>query len=225
MKKKNAENQDIYCIIGLGRFGSAAAQYLAEAGQEVMVIDREEQRVREMRKYTDMAFVTQDLSLENLRDMGVKNCSTVIICIGEKIDVNVLTAMHAINLGVPRVIAKAVSAEHGELLEKIGVESIFPERDMAIRLGKKLTTKKVMEYIVLNNNVEISESQVPDWLVGKSLREVNLRNRYNVNVIALERGDKDEIIISIDPDEQFKAEDIIVVIGTQYDLRRFVTGE
>ena len=131
MKRKMT---DTYCIIGLGRFGSAVATFLAENGCEVMVIDKNEAKVRSMRKYTDMGFVTDDLSVENLREMGVGNCTTCIICIGEKLDVNMLAALNAITLGVGRVIAKAVTEEHGMLLEKIGVESIFPEREMGIRL-------------------------------------------------------------------------------------------
>lgn len=219
--KKNKSEQQIYCVIGLGRFGSACAEYLAEAGCELLVIDANEGKVREMRKYTDMAFVSSDLSAANLRDMGVSNCSTVIIGIGEHIDVNVLTALHVKNLGVPRVIAKAVSAEHGELLEKIGVESIFPERDMAIRLGKKLTTNTVMEYIALSSNIEISEVVVSGWLVGKALIEVSLRSKYGINVIALSHGRTGEINPNIDPHEKLVEGDILVVIGHSSDIRKF----
>ncbi len=221
MKRKTRMEQEIYCVIGLGRFGSACAKYLAEAGCELMVIDNEEQNVREMRKYTDMAFVAQDLSIENLREMGVQNCSTAIIGIGEHIDVSVLTTLHVINLGVKRVIAKAVSAEHGELLEKIGAESIFPERDMAIRLGKKLTTNTVMEYIALNNNIEISELPVSGWLAGKSLVESSLRGKYGINVIALAHGRNGAVNPNVDPNEKLVEGDIIVVIGKSEDIRKF----
>lgn len=223
MKRKTKGEQEIYCVIGLGRFGSACAKYLAEAGCELMVIDNEEPKVREMRKYTDMAFVAQDLSVENLREMGVQNCSTAIIGIGEHIDVSVLTALHVINLGVKRVIAKAVSAEHGELLEKIGAESIFPERDMAIRLGKKLTTNTVMEYIALDNSIEISEIPVSGWLAGKSLVEASLRGKYGINVIALAHG-RGSVNPNVDPNEKLVDGDIIVVIGASEDIRKFEAG-
>ena len=95
-----------YGVIGLGRFGMALAVTLAESDNDVIVMDREESSIREMRNYTDYAFVTNDLSMEALREAGIHNCDVVIVCIGEKVDVSVLTTMSVIEIGVPRVIAK-----------------------------------------------------------------------------------------------------------------------
>ena len=135
MKKK----QNIaYGVIGLGRFGMALAVMLAESGKEVIVIDRDENKIKEMRQYTEYAFVADNLSSETLREVGIQNCDVVIICIGEKVDVSILTTMSVIEMGVPRVISKALSAEQGAVLKKLGAEVVYPERDMALRLGKKL---------------------------------------------------------------------------------------
>lgn len=219
MSKK--KKSDVYCVIGLGRFGSAAAKYLAEAGCEVMVIDAVESKVRELRPFTALAFVTNDLGIDNLREMGVGDCSTVIIGIGGAIDVSVLTALHVINLGVPRVIAKAVSTEHGELLQKLGAESIYPERDMAIRLGKQLTTNTVMEYISLSNNMEISEVEISGWLSGKTLMDAALREKYSVNIIALSHSQDGEVETNLDPNAVLREGDVMVVLGKSEDIRRF----
>ena len=125
-------------MIGLGRFGTALAVTLAQSDNEVIVIDREESTIREMRQYTEYAFVSDDLSMETLEEAGIQNCDVVIVCIGEKVDVSVLTTMSVIEMGVPRVIAKALSAEQGAVLKKLGAEVVYPERDMALRLGRRL---------------------------------------------------------------------------------------
>ena len=106
MKKKEKLT---YGVIGLGRFGKALAVTLAESDNDVIVMDQEESTIREMRNYTDYAFITNDLSMEALREAGIHNCDVVIVCIGEKVDVSVLTTMSVIEMGVPRVIAKALS--------------------------------------------------------------------------------------------------------------------
>ena len=134
-----------YGIIGLGRFGTALAKTLSEAGKEVVVIDHMECKVRELRQYTENAFVSEDLSKEVLEEIGIQNCDTVIVCIGEKIDTSILTTLNVVSLGVPRVIAKAISPEQGEVLEKIGAEVVYPERDMALRLAKRLLTNNILD--------------------------------------------------------------------------------
>ena len=135
MKNKNKNN--IYGIIGLGRFGSALASRLAESGKDVIVVDRNEAKVKPLCGLTDYAYVTDNLSKDSLEDMGFADCGTVIICIGEEIDVNILTTLSVLNLGVKRVIAKAQSLEHGAVLEKIGAEVVYPEQYARIRRANR----------------------------------------------------------------------------------------
>ena len=90
-----------------------------------------ESKVKEVRQYTEYAFVSDDLSMETLREIGLQNCDVVIVCIGEKVDISILTTMRVVDLGVPKVIAKAISEEQGAVLKKIGAEVVYPERDMA----------------------------------------------------------------------------------------------
>ena len=105
----------------------------------------------------DSAFVAHDLGRETLEEAGIQNCDTVVVCIGEKIDTSILTTLNVVSLGVPNVIAKAISEDQGAVLEKIGAEVIYPERDMALRLAKRLLSSSVLDYISLNSNIEISE--------------------------------------------------------------------
>lgn len=208
-----------YGIIGLGRFGMALATSLAEAGCEILAIDRDEDKIREIRAYTDHAYVTASLSKETLTEAGIQNCDVVIVGIGEQLDVSILTTLTVTSLGVKRVIAKATTLEQGEVLQKLGAEVVYPENDMAIRLAKKLTSGSLIEYLSLSNEIEISEIKLTDKLIGKSLIEADLRGKFSVNVIALEHGDQTEI--SLNPNYVFEKDDIIVIIGKGQDIRKF----
>ena len=134
MKKRI--NAASFGVIGLGRFGMALAECLAEAEREVVVVDKNESRVKEARKFTDYAFVVETLDQTALEEAGIQNCDTVAICIGEQMDISVLTTMLVTNMQVPHVIAKANSLIHGEVLNRLGAMVVYPERDMAVRLGK-----------------------------------------------------------------------------------------
>ena len=214
------KNQDIaYGIIGLGRFGSALARTLAEAGQEVIVLDKDEDKIKDMRQYTEYAFVTENLSQETLAETGIQNCDVVIVCIGEQVDVSILTTMRVIEMGIPHVISKALSAEQGAVLKKLGAEVVYPERDMALRLGRKLLSNNFLDYVSLNNSVEIRQVQVPQPLIGRSVEESEMRQRYKLNIIAIENGR--DTNIEVTPDYRLKADDIIVVIGKVNNIDAF----
>lgn len=208
-----------YGVIGLGRFGMALAVTLAESDNDVIVMDREESSIREMRNYTDYAFVTNDLSMEALREAGIHNCDVVIVCIGEKVDVSVLTTMSVIEMGVPRVIAKALSPEQGAVLKKLGAEVVYPERDMALRLGRRLLSGNFLDYIPLDHSVQITQIRIPERMVGKTVEQIQLRRKYGLNIIAIESGS--ETTIEVQPDYQLKDGDIIVVIGKADNINIF----
>lgn len=208
-----------YGIIGLGRFGTALAKTLAEAGAEVIVIDNNESKVKELRRYTENAFVAGKLTKEVLEEIGIQNCDTVVVCIGEKIDTSILTTLNVVSLGVPTVIAKAISPDQGAVLEKIGAQVVYPESDMAIRLANKLLTSSVLDYISLSNNVEIAEIRVSGEIVHKSVAQSDLRKRFGLNIIAIEQSNRTDI--EIDPDYRFEEGNIIVVVGKAENIKRF----
>ena len=213
------ELSESYWIIGLGRVGTALAQKLAEAGREVIVVDRCEYKVKELRRYTDFAYVADELTKEVLEEIGIQNCDTVVVCIGEKIDTSILVTLNVVNLGVKRVIAKAISRDQGEVLEKIGAEVVYPERDMALRLAKKMLVSSVMDSITLDNNVEISEVMVPTRVIGKSLEETRFRQKTGLNIIAIQHKGITETEIS--PGYIFAEGDILVVIGKSENVSRY----
>ena len=216
---KNSNEATSFGVIGLGRFGTALAISLAEAGKEVIVVDRSESKVKEVRQYTEYAFVSDDLDLETLREIGIQNCDVVIVCIGEKIDSSILTTMRVVELGVPKVIAKAISVEQGAVLKKIGAEVVYPERDMALRLGKRLVSRNFLDYVSLDNSVEIRQIRVSDKIKGCSIEELGIRPKYNLNIIAIESGKITNIEVL--PGYRLQADDIMVVIGKVSNIDRF----
>jgi len=206
-------------IIGLGRFGFALAKSLAEAGKDVMVVDNNENKIKNIRNYVDNAFVVGTLDQETLMDAGIQNCDTVIVCIGESIEVSILTTLFVINIGVPRVISKATSTEHGIILDKIGAEVIYPERDMAIRLAHRLTNPSILETMELTGDISISELKLTSKIAGKTILQANLRQKYKLNIIALER--EGNTIIELTPDMVMEENDNMVVIGKKDNINKF----
>ena len=116
MFKKKSNEKNTYGIVGLGRFGHALALELAAAGAELVVLDKEEEKVRELREYTENAYVVHALDKKTLSETGVQNCDVAVVCIGEQLDISILTTLNLVSLGVPTVISKASSMEHGEIL-------------------------------------------------------------------------------------------------------------
>lgn len=213
-KKKNS-----YGVIGLGRFGYAFAMELIATGADVLVLDQDEEKVRELRDYTDNAFVVKNLDKKSLSETGIQNCDVVVICIAEKVDTSILTTLHIVSLGIPHVIAKASSNEHGEILERLGAEVVYPERDTAIRLVHRLETSKMLDFIQLSERLNISKLTITGKIIGKTVSKVNLRKEFGVNIIAIENSETINEVIS--PDYIFQKEDILYIVGSKEGLNRF----
>ncbi len=213
---KNKKEKTSYGIIGLGRFGYALATELAHAGADLVVLDRNEEKIRELREYTENAFIVRNLEKNTLIETGIQNCDIVVLCIGEQLDTSILTTLNLVSLGIPTVIAKASSVEHGEILEKLGAEVVYPERDIAVRLAHRLETSRVLDYIQLSEKLNISKLLVPETMVGRTVMEVNLRARFGANIIAIENGNT--LIESVMPDYIFRNGDIIFVSGSREGL-------
>ncbi len=217
MKKKN--NANSYGIIGLGRFGMALVECLASAGKEVIAIDKDETRVREARRFTEMALVVDNLEQMTLEEAGIQNCEVVAICIGEQIDVSILATMTVLKMGVGHVIAKATSFIHGEALKQLGASVVYPERDMAIRLGKGLLYNSFLDSIALSGNAEVRRIQVSQKLIGTTIQDMNIRRRYGVNIIAVEHDGHTDVNFAAE--YCFREGDVISVVGQIKNLEHF----
>ncbi len=214
-----SKKEDItYGIVGIGRFGMALAKELADTGADLIVLDRDEEKVREMRELTENAFVVKNLDKKTLQETGIQNCNVAVVCIGEALDTSILVTLNLVSLGIKTVISKATSAEHGEILEKLGAEVVYPERDMATRLAHRLEASRTLDFIQLSEKLNISKMLVPDKIAGKTVMEINLRGKFGVNIIAIESGST--LIETVHPDYSFKVGDKIFVSGSKEGLDR-----
>jgi len=211
---KNKKKQKlIYGIIGLGRFGTALASELYTAGADMIIIDRDEERIDFAKDLTDNAYIVKNLEKKTLTEVGMHNCDVVALCIGDQIDVSILTTLNLISMGIPKVIAKASSAEHGDILEKLGAEVVYPERDMAIRLAHRLETSQLLDFIQLSAQLNISKFVLPEKAEGKTVIEVNFRGKFGINIIAIENGKN--VNESVRPDYIFQSGDILYLSGSK----------
>lgn len=216
MFNKSKNKKITYGIVGLGRFGSALATDLAESGVDIIVIDRNEEKVRELREFTENAFVVGSLDKRTLIETGIQNCDVAVVCIGEHIDTSILTTLNLVSMGIPSIIAKATSAEHGIILEKLGAEVVFPERDMAKRLANRLETARMLDFVQLSEKVNVSIMQVPEHAVGKTVLNVDLRSRFGLNIIAVENGGN--VIDLVTPDYVFRKNDVLFLSGSRESI-------
>ena len=218
MFSRSKKDKRTYGIVGLGRFGYALAVELASAGAELLVVDGHEEKVREVREYTENAYVIRSFDKKSLSETGIQNCDVAVVCIGEKMDTSILTTLNLRALGIPKVISKAKSAEHGEILEKLGADVVFPERDMAVRLAHKLEDARLLDFVQLSEKLNVSKFAVSEAIVGTTVMSADLRKRFGVNIIAIENGNSLNEYIS--PDYTFKKGDIIYAIGGRSGIDR-----
>lgn len=209
-----------YAVIGLGRFGISLAGNLLEAGQEVLGVDVNEERVEEAQPAVTHAVIADSTDPEALKSIGIRNFDTVIVAIGNDIQASILTVLLLKEEGVKKVIAKAINKPHGQVLDKVGADwVIFPERDMGERVAHMLLSPNVLNFIELSKEYSVEEIMVPATMTNKTLRELDMRARYNLSVIAIRHGRN--INISPSPDEAIEEGDVLVVIGGNRDLERF----
>ena len=219
MFNKSKKEKDTYGIVGLGRFGFALAVELGTAGADLIVIDRDEEKVRELREYADNAYVVKTLDKKTLEECGMQNCDIAVVCIGEQLDTSILTTLNLVSLNIPTVIAKATSLEHGQILSKLGAKVVYPEHDMAVRLAHQLETSKILDFVQLSRQLNISKLEIPEKIVGKTVLAVNLRGRFGINIIALETNNS--LIETVNPEYVFKRGDILFISGNKARMNNF----
>ena len=154
-----------------------------------------------------------------MEDSGIQNCDVVVVLYRETVDTSILTTLNVIELGVPWVISKASTADQGKVLEKIGAEVVYPERDMAVRLARMLVSERLMNYFELQGDVNVSELALSEELDGRTVSEADIRRRFGLNIIAVERNH--QILTEITPDLVFRKDDIVVLLGKQEKIRQF----
>ncbi len=209
-----------YVVVGLGRFGTSIAEKLQELGNEVMVIDESEDQVQRLSERVTYAVVGDARDEEVLRSLGVGNFDCAVVAIGGDLAASILITLNLKALGVPQVICKAPNELHKRALQKVGADRVvIPEREMAVKLAQSLTSSSVLDYIELSEEIGIAEFRTPVSWIGKNLRELNVRAKFGVNVIAV-RKENGGITVSVEPDYALAAADVLVMLGSNDDLAR-----
>jgi trk system potassium uptake protein TrkA len=212
-----------FAVIGLGRFGSAMATSLAALGHDVIGIDGDADKVRELADVVSLSMQLDATDERALRAAGIKDVDVAVVSIGEAIESSLLVVTLLRELGITEIVAKAVTPLHGRILEKLGVTRVvFPEREMAIRIAHSLVVPNVLDYIELSKDFSIVEVPAPPEFVGKTLRDIGLRSRFGLTTIAIKHaaraGQKDGTNIAPGPDDVVQAGDILSLLGSNERL-------
>jgi trk system potassium uptake protein TrkA len=209
-------------VIGLGRFGMAAARELMALGNEVLAIDSSEARVNEIAPEVTHAIELDASDEDALRAVGAGEFQHAIVAISTNVEASIFATMALKNLGVGNVIAKAATPLHGTILERVGADRVvYPEREMGTRVAHTFSIRTVIDYIDVAPGFGIVKVHPPRSFVGKTLKELDLANRFRLTPIALRRGN--EVTVNPHRDDRIAATDELILIGL--DARLEELGE
>lgn len=208
-------------VIGLGIFGFHIAKELYENGMEVIAIDKSKELIQKIKDFSSKAVVADAREREVLESIGIQEDDIVIVSFGEDLSSSTLLTLHLKELNVRRIIVKAPNEDHKRILQKVGAtEVIIPEREMAGKVARSLISPNVIDYIPVSEDYNISEIAPPASFIGKSIAELNLRNRYHIEVIAIRDVLSDRITLVPQASFVIKDSDILVVIGKEPDIKK-----
>ena len=199
-------------IIGLSSFGYYLAQELVKEGVQILALDTDADKIDRIRNQVHKAVLADGTDRQILENLGFRELDGVVVCLGQ-IEASVLTTLHLNEMKIKRIIVKALSEDHGKLLGMVGAHDVvFPEKDMAYRIAFTLTHKNVLDHVELVEGYSIVEISPPLSFLGKSLRELNLRGKYGVQVIVIKEMLPPGVIVPT-PDSVVKDSDILVIMG------------
>lgn len=213
-----------FAIIGLGSFGSNVAKTLYERGHEVLVIDQDKDKIEAAKSFSSHAVLMDSADKESLEAVGIQEMDVVVVSLGPEMESSILTVLHLHELGVKRLVAKALTEDHAKILDAVGAtEVIYPEKDMAIRTALKLTSPNILECLPLLSGVSIQEIAPPEKFIGKSLRDLDLRNKYGIQVIAVRELVPERTVYVPKADFVIKDSDVLIVMGDEKKLEKLMS--
>ena len=210
-----------FAVIGLGRFGRSIAMELSKLGADVMVIDNDEEKINRLSDYVTCAINVDVCDTDALISTGISNMDAVIVAMADYLEPSIMGVITAKDLGVPLVIAKARDHVTGSIYDKVGADRVvFPERESGKRISKQLMCADFLEFFELSDSVSLIELMPKKEWVGKSLRELNLRRQYKINVIAVKENE--DVNVAMEPDEPLKADCPLIITVRKEDMKRLM---
>ncbi len=214
------QNQS-FIIFGLGKFGETIATELSLAGADVLAVDMDKERIHEISDTVTRAVVANVCDAEAMQALGISNMDVAIIAITGHLDASILATIFCKEAGVPFICAKSRDNTHTHILEKVGADQIIiPEQESGIRIARHLLTDNIIDIVEISKTIRMAEIAMrPEW-AGKTLRELDLRNRNNVNVVAIRQNG--EIIVTPDPDLPLNEQMSLLIIADQKILGKLL---
>ena len=219
-------------IIGLGSFGNALAKALASSGVEVIAVDRDKDRIEELKEYVTLAVACDATDEKTLKNIGLGDVDLACVAIGEDVEASLLTSILLKKLGVPSIFSRAVTPMQKEILKAIGVTRIIEiENEMGKEIANAIIAPRILKRVALGENHSMAEIKVPEKFVGKRISELDLRQKNKINIVAIKRSvpdidkttgcrtAKEDINTVPDPETYFDENDIIIVAGADKDIK------
>ncbi len=216
---RGTRQKNEFIVIGLGRFGTSLAMTLDAYKHDVLAVDSDPKRVQQLSSVLPYVIQLDATDIDAMREVGAEAFDTGIVCIGTDFEANLLATVNLQRLGVRRVVTKATTITQQDILKKVGADDIIlPEHEAGVRLARKLAAVDFVDYMELTEDTGVFETVVSDSLVGQSIKEADIRRRYGVNIVAIRRDD--ELLVSPDPNELFREDDILVILGKTANCER-----
>jgi trk system potassium uptake protein TrkA len=210
-----------FAVIGLGNFGFHAAKALYEDNNEVLAIDTDKGRVQAIDAYCTEAVLIDATDKEALKSLGLEHMDGVIVSTGTKISISILICLYLHEIGVKNILAKALDEDHEKILKRVGATQIIhPERDMAIRISRGLSRPNILDFIPLSEDYDLTQVGPPRDFIGKNLKELNLRAKYNVHIIAIKELVPENFVLVPPASFVIKDSDILIILGKSEDIRK-----
>jgi len=212
-----------YLVIGLGHFGQSVAKTLVDMGHEVVAVDNDPVVVDEIKDHVTHAVQLDATDVSGLRELGIPSFDRCVVGRGTSLEDSINIVMGLKELDARFIVAKAMTDRQARILEKLGADHVvFPERDMGTRVAHSLQSPRVMDYMDLGRDLGITEILAPVSCQGMALRNLELRQRFGINVIAVRRGG--ELKMDLGPDDADEEGDVLVVAGDAASLEAFSEG-
>lgn len=217
------KGRNTFLVVGLGTFGSVVARALFESGKNVIGLDHDRDRIQAMRSHLTEAIIGNATERATYDAIGMDTIETAIVSLGNNMEASILAVLHLKESEVPYIIAKAVNDDHKKILSIIGAhETVFPEKDTALRLAKTILNPNMMDYLPLAENISIIEIAPPEEWIGHSIFELDLRRKYRITILAIRDNVNNLLKPNPDPDYVIKESDGLIVMGEDRDLNRLM---
>ncbi|MDP2981136.1 MAG: TrkA family potassium uptake protein [Candidatus Omnitrophota bacterium] len=216
-----------FAVIGLGRFGLSVAKTLTEQGCQVLAIDKDEELVQDASEFVAEAVQVDATDEKSLKAVGIKNVDVAVVGIGTNLEASILTTLTLKEMGVQEIVARAVTEEHGKVLEKVGATKVvFLERDMGMRVANSLVSPSIIEHIYLSPEYSIMETLAPQIFVGQSIGNLDIRAKHGLTIIGVRKKDQPnnkvcELNIAPRADYVITQGDVLILLGSNENLNKF----